>query len=161
MAPEGIHIPDIDREIVARLPLDVEGRVHRIGKLIIPRVRRKIKRSIAVLYAGGIWHGSNAGIWIDRGNGVRISRGRSLKGCSPGIRESRATGLKRAGERGRAELSAHKGLLLVDHKWTARREALCARQREVRIQLTAVVIHSPSCADNHFAAEHFRAPGNA
>ena len=60
MPAEGIHPADIDRQIVARLPLDVERGVHGIGKLVVPRVGRQIKRNVAVLEAGGIRQSRNA-----------------------------------------------------------------------------------------------------
>src|ERR1700722_1615340 len=84
MPAKGVYRADINREIIARLPLNIEGRIHGVGKLVVSRVRRKIKWRIAVLYAGSVWHSRDASAWIDRGDGPGITRGRGLKGWSPG-----------------------------------------------------------------------------
>ena len=54
MTPQVADVADVDREVAARLPLNVQRLVHGIGKLISPRVGSQIKWDIAILETRGI-----------------------------------------------------------------------------------------------------------
>ena len=54
MTAERVHVADINRQVVPRLPLNVERRVHRIGKLIVPCVDAQIEGLVPGLKMSGI-----------------------------------------------------------------------------------------------------------
>src|SRR5580704_13395038 len=114
------QIPDIanlNRKIVARLPLDIEYLIERVGELVSPVVicKRKQLRS------------TRNGCRVRQSYGGGIARGRSAERRSPGIVERGAIRHRRIAGRnealvespnGRANLRIDEWWRLVDAEWS-------------------------------------------
>ncbi len=151
MPAKAIHISNINRQIVSRLPLNIERAIHRIGELVAPRVNAQVKGYSAAFDQRRV--GQDYTRWI--------SRGLRTECRAPGIRERGCARLESSGERRGTKLRIHERLLLVDAEWAARRDGLRHARGQIGIQLAAVVVHPPPCADYDFAVKHLRAPGNS
>ena len=57
MTAEGVHVPDINRKIAARLPLNVQGRIHGVGQLVGPVIDSQIEGLVSLLREDFHWAG--------------------------------------------------------------------------------------------------------
>src|SRR5713226_10761879 len=89
MAPEIADVTDGDREILARLPLNVERLVHGVGKLIPPVVIREREKLRAV----------GDGLSVRQVNLRWIAARRTLAIEPPGVRERAAVWIRERGLR--------------------------------------------------------------
>src|ERR1700680_2202681 len=125
MTAQATHVPNINGEVVAWLPLDVQRTVHGIGQFVVPRVSSHIKRRQPTVQVGadvplGVRHGRGTKReGRVRWNGTRrIPRGGNGR-SSPWVGEliavwslgklSWVTKIKGTGEHSRAELGTNKG----------------------------------------------------
>ena len=70
MPAKFVHVPNIDRQIVTRLPLDVERGVHRIGEFIGSIVYAQVEGYLTVLKSRSI--GRNNIRRIPQGGGPSV-----------------------------------------------------------------------------------------
>src|SRR5690242_12692142 len=123
MPAEAAHITDVHRQVVARLPLNVQRAVHSVGKFVVPRIRAQIEGWRTARDVGadilGTRHATKAGRSGGWNDGCRIPGGINDRG-SPGESELIAVGnlsgiteIKRTGETRGAELRCDEGRLLV------------------------------------------------
>src|SRR4029077_9396562 len=88
--PESVHAADIDGQIISRLPLNVEGRVHGVGQLVIAGVSRQEKGNIAVLDSASIRERRRQEVAVDYswlGDCTRIAVWRRRECRAPGVRK--------------------------------------------------------------------------
>ncbi len=118
MASKIADVADLNGEVVARLPLDVEDLVQSVGKLVLPIVVREGEQRRSGLDGGRIRES-------DRGG---IPGGRGTKSRSPGIVERPAIRLSRIACRneslvesrdGRANLRTYEWRRLIDAERSA------------------------------------------
>ena len=48
MAAQVAHVANVNRQIIARLPLNIERLVERVGKLVLPVVHRRMRKAVAM-----------------------------------------------------------------------------------------------------------------
>ena len=161
MTAESIHIPDINRQIVAGLPLNVQRAVHRIGKLIVPRIIAQIEgRRITRAWRCNQHWGPDYLKPVASAQAF----GRTMfagfpEGCAAARSAAVPHGFSNVGLE--TESVFTKGCDWLIPNRPARHDVLCSARREVREKFAAVVIHSPARANHEFVVEHLRAPGHA
>src|SRR5260370_33578889 len=107
MPDKGIHISNINPQIVSRLPLNIERTIHRIGELVAPRVNAQVKGYSAAFDRRPVGQDYTR----------RISRGLRTEGRAPRIRKRAWPRLESSGERGGTKLRVHERLLRVLAEW--------------------------------------------
>jgi hypothetical protein len=64
MPTKAIHIPNVNRQIVARLPLNIKRRVHSVGELVVPLIGAQIEGYFAKLKTCCIRQSGNTSDWV-------------------------------------------------------------------------------------------------
>ena len=135
MAAAVADVAEVDGEVVAGLPLDVEGEVFGVGELVVDVVGAEGKGLGAVDDAGGVGE-----VFAEVGG---VAGGRGGGGGAEGVGELGAGGRSDGDDEGR---------LLGDAEGTA--DAAAGAGGEVGEELAAIVVEADAAADDDFVVEH-------
>ncbi len=185
MAAEVADVAELDGEVVARLPLDVEGVVDGVGQLVGAVVDAERDRLAVVDQSGSaivvVDDAVGVGKVVGEVGGLGVVRDAVLQGRAVGVGEVSSRGCWGAGGRPKAAVAAaggdvvvverlrdggagggvDEGQLLVDAEGAAGDGADGVAGREVAEELAAVVVHAGAGADDDLVVEHLRLPGGA
>ena len=169
MASEIAHITEVDHQIVARLPLQIEGEVNRVGEFVSAVVVTESKRLGSVDDAGGVGQkvsevgGAGAGGGSEGtgtpglrkiiGQGVAVDRGIGAETTDGNVVVVQEAGIAVRGCGVGASLRGDKRGCLADSEGTAGYLAGGVAWGEVRVKLTAVIVKAGAATDDKLIVE--------
>ncbi len=74
MPAQSVDVADINSEIAAWLPLNIQRRVHGVGEFIAPVIHAQVERHLPRFETGRVWQVSEPSVRIRASNSGRIAR---------------------------------------------------------------------------------------